>query len=126
MVLLKRRPGRAFNQRYGMGHGVSTSFADSCSVASGQVKQVAGKGTTSSWGCGACTSLRQLSARVPPRAYPVARRASRTSPRRITADAIAARICWCRDCQYLAANGTVNMIVPVERIEQQPLPPQRA
>ena len=31
---------------------------------------------------------------------------------RITAEPIATRICWCRDCQRTAANGTVNVIVP--------------
>lgn len=30
----------------------------------------------------------------------------------ISADPIATRICWCRDCQHLAANGTVNIVVP--------------
>ena len=24
---------------------------------------------------------------------------------------LAARACWCRDCQHIAANGTVNVIV---------------
>lgn len=24
---------------------------------------------------------------------------------------VATRICWCRDCQYIAANGAVNMVV---------------
>jgi hypothetical protein len=32
-------------------------------------------------------------------------------------DPIAVRVCWCRDCQRLAANGTVNMIVPVDALE---------
>lgn len=31
---------------------------------------------------------------------------------RIAAEPIATRICWCRDCQHLAANGTVNALVP--------------
>ncbi len=30
----------------------------------------------------------------------------------ISAEPIATRICWCRDCQHLAANGTVNIVVP--------------
>jgi len=30
----------------------------------------------------------------------------------ITAEPIATRICWCRDCQHIASNGTVNIIVP--------------
>ena len=29
----------------------------------------------------------------------------------ISAEPVATRICWCRDCQYLAANGTVNIVV---------------
>ncbi len=33
-----------------------------------------------------------------------------------SAEPIAVRACWCRDCQHLAANGTVNMIVPVESL----------
>ena len=28
----------------------------------------------------------------------------------------ATRICWCRDCQHLAANGTVNMLIPAEAL----------
>ena len=31
----------------------------------------------------------------------------------ITADPIAMRLCWCRDCQYLASgNATVNVVFP--------------
>lgn len=30
----------------------------------------------------------------------------------LDADPLAVRICWCRDCQHLASNGTVNMVVP--------------
>jgi hypothetical protein len=30
----------------------------------------------------------------------------------VDADPLVVRICWCRDCQHLAANGTVNMLVP--------------
>ena len=33
---------------------------------------------------------------------------------KLAADPLAARICWCRDCQHLAANGTVNLLVPTE------------
>lgn len=29
-------------------------------------------------------------------------------------DPLLTRICWCRDCQHLAANGTVNMLVPAD------------
>ena len=31
---------------------------------------------------------------------------------RVDAEPLAVRTCWCRDCQHLAANGTVNMLVP--------------
>ena len=27
-----------------------------------------------------------------------------------------ARICWCRDCQHISGNGTVNMIYPAEAL----------
>lgn len=30
----------------------------------------------------------------------------------ITAEPVATRVCWCRDCQHIASNGTVNIIVP--------------
>lgn len=36
---------------------------------------------------------------------------------RITADPGSSRICWCRNCQRLAGNGTVNAIFPSESIE---------
>lgn len=36
---------------------------------------------------------------------------------RLTAEPVAARICWCRDCQRLAGNGTVNILVPSASIE---------
>lgn len=36
---------------------------------------------------------------------------------RLTADPVASRICWCRDCQRLAANGTVNIMVASDAIE---------
>ncbi|QJR16693.1 GFA family protein [Usitatibacter palustris] len=35
----------------------------------------------------------------------------------IKAEPAAARLCWCRDCQRLASNGTVNAIFPSESIE---------
>lgn len=35
----------------------------------------------------------------------------------ISVDPVAARICWCRDCQYIAANGTVNLLVPTSALE---------
>jgi len=30
---------------------------------------------------------------------------------RLTAEPLATRICWCRDCQHIAANGSVNAMV---------------
>ena len=36
---------------------------------------------------------------------------------RITAEPLFTRICWCRDCQRIAANGTVNMMVPAASLE---------
>ena len=36
---------------------------------------------------------------------------------RLTADPVVTRICWCRDCQHIAANGTVNAIVAADAIE---------
>ena len=33
---------------------------------------------------------------------------------KLAADPLVTRICWCRDCQHLAANGTVNMLVPAD------------
>lgn len=35
---------------------------------------------------------------------------------KLTAEPLATRICWCRDCQHLAGNGTVNMLVPTEAL----------
>lgn len=29
----------------------------------------------------------------------------------LASDPLAVRVCWCRDCQHLAANGTVNLLV---------------
>ncbi len=35
----------------------------------------------------------------------------------VAADAIATRVCWCRDCQYLAAgSGTVNIVFPAAAV----------
>ena len=36
---------------------------------------------------------------------------------RLTADPLTVRLCWCRDCQHLAANGTVNALVRTETLE---------
>lgn len=35
---------------------------------------------------------------------------------RITAEPVVSRICWCRDCQRIASNGTVNAIFPSQAI----------
>lgn len=35
---------------------------------------------------------------------------------RISAEPVAARLCWCRDCQRIASNGTVNAIFPSDSI----------
>ena len=34
----------------------------------------------------------------------------------LSADPVAARLCWCRDCQHIASNGTVNILVPSEAV----------
>lgn len=34
----------------------------------------------------------------------------------LTAEPQMPRVCWCRDCQHLAANGTVNFVVPTESL----------
>lgn len=36
---------------------------------------------------------------------------------RLSAEPVMTRICWCRDCQRIAANGTVNAIFPTASIE---------
>lgn len=36
---------------------------------------------------------------------------------RLTAEPIASRVCWCKDCQRIASNGTVNLIVPTAAME---------
>ncbi|MEK8026791.1 GFA family protein [Pseudaquabacterium rugosum] len=36
---------------------------------------------------------------------------------RIAAEPAAVRLCWCRDCQRLAANGTANALFPTAAIE---------
>lgn len=33
---------------------------------------------------------------------------------KLAGEPLATRVCWCRDCQHLAANGTVNMLVQAE------------
>jgi hypothetical protein len=36
---------------------------------------------------------------------------------RLSAEPLAARVCWCRDCQHLSANGMVNILVSTAAIE---------
>jgi hypothetical protein len=36
---------------------------------------------------------------------------------RLTAEPVTSRICWCRDCQRIAGNGTVNALFPSQAIE---------
>ena len=36
---------------------------------------------------------------------------------RLTAEPVISRICWCRDCQHISSNGTVNAIFPTASIE---------
>lgn len=33
---------------------------------------------------------------------------------KLTTEPLATRICWCRDCQHLAGNGTANVLVAAE------------
>lgn len=35
----------------------------------------------------------------------------------LTAMPIASRVCWCKDCQRIASNGTANLIVPTAAME---------
>lgn len=34
----------------------------------------------------------------------------------LSAEPLTTRVCWCRDCQYLSGNGTVNLIVPTDSL----------
>jgi hypothetical protein len=36
---------------------------------------------------------------------------------RVTAEPVMSRICWCRACQRIAGNGTVNALFPAQAIE---------
>jgi hypothetical protein len=36
---------------------------------------------------------------------------------RLTGEPVVSRICWCRDCQHISSNGTVNVIFPAASIE---------
>lgn len=35
----------------------------------------------------------------------------------LASEPLATRVCWCRDCQHLAANGTVNAVVHTAALE---------
>jgi hypothetical protein len=34
----------------------------------------------------------------------------------LAADPLASRVCWCKDCQHIASNGTVNIMVPTDSL----------
>jgi hypothetical protein len=36
---------------------------------------------------------------------------------RLTAEPVISRICWCRNCQRISSNGTVNAVIKTEAIE---------
>ena len=36
---------------------------------------------------------------------------------RVMGQPLVCRLCWCRDCQHIAGNGTANAIFPTEAIE---------
>lgn len=36
---------------------------------------------------------------------------------RTTSDPVGTRVCWCHDCQHLAANGSVNAVFPTSAVE---------
>ena len=36
---------------------------------------------------------------------------------RLSAEPLATRVCWCRDCQHLSANGVANLLVPTAALE---------
>lgn len=36
---------------------------------------------------------------------------------RVSGEPLTARICWCRDCQHIAGNGSVNAMFPAAAIE---------
>lgn len=38
---------------------------------------------------------------------------------RLSADPVAVRVCWCRDCQRLASNGTVNALSLTDKLSIQ-------
>lgn len=36
---------------------------------------------------------------------------------RVRGEPLGARVCWCRDCQRIAANGTVSAVFPADALE---------
>ena len=36
---------------------------------------------------------------------------------RLSAEPVVSRLCWCRDCQHIAGNGTANPIFPTASIQ---------
>jgi len=34
----------------------------------------------------------------------------------LTSEPVATRICWCRDCQHLSANGSVNLLIAADAL----------
>jgi len=40
---------------------------------------------------------------------------------KLASEPLATRVCWCRDCQHLSANGTVNLMLPAEALSVQGL-----
>ncbi len=38
---------------------------------------------------------------------------------RLTGEPISSRICWCRDCQHISANGTVNAVFHADAFQVQ-------
>jgi hypothetical protein len=36
---------------------------------------------------------------------------------RVKGQPVVSRLCWCRDCQHIAGNGTANAVFPTEAIE---------
>jgi hypothetical protein len=36
---------------------------------------------------------------------------------RLTAEPLISRVCWCRDCQRISSNGTVNAIFPTQALD---------
>src|SRR5262249_43028540 len=34
----------------------------------------------------------------------------------LSAEPVATRVCWCRDCQHVSANGLVNLLIPTAAI----------